>query len=263
VVVGVAALAHALAFGGTAMGSSTPASAPEAAAPPAAGAPSQANAVAPAPAGVVALSNERTSTTWAHPSEEAKIHLQPASRSRTIARTRLMTEDGYPEVYLVLATLVDDHGQRWARVRVPGRPNGLIGWVAAVDLGTFHVTHWHIVISLGARRLTAYLNGRRRFSVPVGVGKRSTPTPTGHFWIRERFRLANPAGPYGPWAFGTSAYSKLTDWPGGGVVGIHGDFGEPRAIPGAPSHGCVRVRDTDLARVAPRIGVGTPVTIVR
>jgi hypothetical protein len=208
-------------------------------------------------------SNERTTTTWAHPVEDGSIRLQPDRTARRIARIHLLTEDGFPEVYLVLATLVDAHGQAWARIRVPGRPNGLIGWVPAVDLGTLHVTHWHVVIGLGARRLTAYLNGRVRFSAPVGVGKPSTPTPTGHFWIRESFKVPGRGSPYGPWAFGTSAYSRLTDWPGGGVVGIHGDFGEPQAIPGDPSHGCVRMLDGDLARLARIIPVGTPVTIVR
>jgi hypothetical protein len=256
-------LAQAVAFGGAAVASATPAPIGEAS-------PSAASAnVPPLPPAVAAqprdvtLSNERTSTTWVHPVEEAKIHVRPEVGSRTIVRTHLLTEDGYPEVYLALAAHIDHKGQKWVRVRIPMRPNGRIGWVPAVDLGTFHVTHWHIVISLGARRLKAYLDGRLRFTVPVGVGKPSTPTPTGSFWIRERFRLANPAGPYGPWAFGTSAYSRLTDWPGGGVVGIHGDFGEPAAIPGDPSHGCVRMRDSDLARVAPRIQVGTPVRIVR
>jgi hypothetical protein len=208
------------------------------------------------------LSNERTSTTWAHPVEEAPIHLHPTGASRTIARTHLLTEDGLPETYLLLATYVDSHGEQWVRTRVPARPNGLIGWVPAADLGQFHISHWHIVIRLGARSLKAYLGGRLRFTAPVGVGKPSTPTPTGHFWIRESFPV--PSGsPYAPWAMGTSDYSHLTDWPGGGVVGIHGAFGEPQKIPGDPSHGCVRMRTGDLMHLARLIPVGTPVTIVR
>jgi lipoprotein-anchoring transpeptidase ErfK/SrfK len=45
-------------------------------------------------------------------------------------------------------------------------------------------------------------------------------------------------------------------------VGIHGDLGEPQLIPGDPSHGCVRLRDSDIARLAPRLALGTPVHIV-
>jgi len=45
-------------------------------------------------------------------------------------------------------------------------------------------------------------------------------------------------------------------------VGIHGDFGAPQLIPGDPSHGCVRMRAPDLAWLAPRVTLGTPVDIV-
>ena len=211
----------------------------------------------------VALSNERTVTTWAHPLEEARIRAQPSVRSRSIARTHLATEDGFPEVYLLLSSLTDAQGGLWVRVRIPGRPNGRVGWVSREALGEFHTTHWLLEISLSARRIKAYDGGKLRFSAPVGVGKPSTPTPAGRFWIREIFKIANRSNPYWPYAIGTSAYSRLTDWPGGGVVGIHGDFGEPQLIPGDPSHGCVRMRAADLARLAPRLQLGTPVHILR
>jgi lipoprotein-anchoring transpeptidase ErfK/SrfK len=45
-------------------------------------------------------------------------------------------------------------------------------------------------------------------------------------------------------------------------VGIHGDFGEPQLIPGDPSHGCVRMRGSDIAWLAPRLSLGAPVQIV-
>ena len=65
----------------------------------------------------------------------------------------------------------------------------------------------------------------------MGVGRPSLPTPAGHFYLREKLRAIG-APMYGPYALGTSAYApKLTDWPGGGVVGIHGTD-EPRAHPG-------------------------------
>ena len=68
-------------------------------------------------------------------------------------------------------------------------------------------------------------------------------------------------GVYGLWAFGTSAYSVLSDWPGGGVVGIHGT-NEPQRIPGRPSHGCVRVPNRAISRLARIMPVGTPVRIL-
>jgi lipoprotein-anchoring transpeptidase ErfK/SrfK len=150
----------------------------------------------------------------------------------------------------------------WIQLRIPGRPNGRTGWVSRDALGAFHETRWLLVIDRRARRLTAFVDGRPRFTAPVGVGKPSTPTPPGHFWIRERFRITDPSNPYWPYALGTSDYSTLSEWPGGGVVGIHGDFGEPRLIPGDPSHGCVRMRGPDIAWLAPRLSLGTPVQIV-
>jgi hypothetical protein len=214
------------------------------------------------PAADAALSNGTTTTTWAHPMTVLPIYSEPSAHSRGLSRTRIFTEDGFPEVYLLLASEADAQGRVWVKMRVPGRPNGRIGWVPREALGGFHTTHWKVVINLHRRRLVAYLDGHRRFVAPVGVGRPNTPTPTGQFWIRERFRIAKRSNPYWPWALGTSAYSILTDWPGGGIVGIHGDFGEPRKIPGDPSHGCVRMRDADIAKLAPLITLGTPVEIV-
>ena len=62
---------------------------------------------------------------------------------------------------------------------------------------------------------------------------------------------------YGPYAVGTSAYSALSDWPGGGVVGIHGTD-QPWLIPGRPSHGCIRMRNRDITFLVYRLPLGTP-----
>ncbi|HEX3510543.1 MAG TPA: L,D-transpeptidase [Solirubrobacteraceae bacterium] len=210
----------------------------------------------------VVLSNERTKTTWANPSDELPIYTQPESHGRVIAHTHLLTEDGFAEVYLLLSCRVDAKGRAWIKLRIPGRPNGRVGWVSSEALAELHVTHWAIVVNRRRELLTVYRNGRQVFVAPVGVGKPSTPTPPGHFWIRERFRLKDPANPYYPYAFGTSDYSTLSEWPGGGVVGIHGPFGEPQKIPGAPSHGCVRMRDAGVAWLGAHVPIGTPVLII-
>jgi hypothetical protein len=62
-------------------------------------------------------------------------------------------------------------------------------------------------------------------------------------------------------AFGTSALSNVeTDWPGGGVIGIHGT-NEPSLIPGHPSHGCIRVPNWEIVKLARLLPIGTPLTI--
>ena len=95
---------------------------------------------------------------------------------------------------------------------------------------------------------------------PVGVGRTNWPTPRGQFYIRDRVQnLTSPF--YGPVAFGTSARSSvLTDWPAGGFIGIHGTD-QPELIPGRISHGCIRMRNTDILRLARLMPVGTPLTI--
>jgi lipoprotein-anchoring transpeptidase ErfK/SrfK len=61
-------------------------------------------------------------------------------------------------------------------------------------------------------------------------------------------------------AFGSSDYSVLSDWPGGGIIGIHGT-NEPLLIPGRPSHGCIRVRNRAVRRLWRLMPVGTPLVI--
>jgi lipoprotein-anchoring transpeptidase ErfK/SrfK len=78
-----------------------------------------------------------------------------------------------------------------------------------------------------------------------GVSCSSTPAPAGHFWIDERSQITDPSSGYYPYAFGTTDYSTLTDWPGGGVVGIHGPYYDAQGIPGYISHGCIRLGVTD------------------
>jgi lipoprotein-anchoring transpeptidase ErfK/SrfK len=93
------------------------------------------------------------------------------------------------------------------------------------------------------------------------VGAPGTPTPAGRFYIREKLRSLEGGTIYGPLAFGTSAYSRLSDWPRGGVVGIHGT-NQPQLIPGRPSHGCVRVRNRAILRLGRLMPLGTPVRIL-
>jgi lipoprotein-anchoring transpeptidase ErfK/SrfK len=98
------------------------------------------------------------------------------------------------------------------------------------------------------------------FRARIGIGRPQWPTPAGEFYVRNRIRgFAAPM--YGPLAFGLSARSAvLTDWPGGGFVGIHGTD-QPALLPGRVSHGCIRLRNADILRLGRRLPVGTPVTI--
>ena len=213
------------------------------------------------PADAEKLSNERTLTRFAHASARGFIRTAPAVSAKARAPIKLDTELDLPNVYLVLRRWTDpDDGREWLLVRIPQRPNGKIGWLQRDRVGPLHTTRKRIVVNRRTLRLTLYRDGKRIFRAPVGIGEPSTPTPAGKFWIRERLKLRGSGGLYGALAFGTAAYSTLSDWPKGGVVGIHGT-NQPGLIPGRPSHGCIRMKNRHILRLGRLIRVGTPVRI--
>jgi lipoprotein-anchoring transpeptidase ErfK/SrfK len=213
------------------------------------------------PTGAVKLSDERLATRWAHTADIQPIFSRPSAKAHRVARLHLLTEDSFPEVYLVLARWKNDAGNAWLKIRVPMRPNGRTGWVRQSALRSLHTVHTRLRVNRHTLRVTLYVHGRKRFSAWIGVGKPATPTPAGHFWIREKFHVGGHTI-YGPRAIGTSAYAPtLSDWPGGGVVGLHGT-NEPALIPGRPSHGCIRLRNHDILRLYRLVPTGTPVEIV-
>ena len=83
-------------------------------------------------------------------------------------------------------------------------------------------------------------------------------TPVGNFYVTARFVPDNSF--LGVFAFETSAYSRLTDWPGGGVVGIHGTS-LPQLLGQAVSHGCVRMSNEAASFLRRYVPVGTPIKI--
>ena len=161
---------------------------------------------------------------------------------------------------MVLAQQQAADGATWVHLRLPQRPNNVTGWVRRAALGPFQLVQTRLVVSRRTLRITLFDHGRRRFRAPVGMGAPGTPTPTGSFWIREKFHVSGNSL-YGTRAMGTAAYSNvLTDWPGGGVIGIHGTD-QPGLIPGRPSHGCMRLRNRDAERLYALTPVGTPLLI--
>jgi L,D-transpeptidase catalytic domain len=206
------------------------------------------------------LSDEKTFSRWAHPNDRAPVRRAPNGSSRTITRLRFLTEDRRPEIYLALRRTWDRSGQEWVKIRLPRRPNGTTGWVRRESFGPWHHVRTRLVINRRTLRAKLYRNGRQIWSSRVGVGAPGTPTPAGRFYIREKLRSLQGGTIYGPLAFGTSAYSSLSDWPRGGVVGIHGT-NQPWLIPGRPSHGCVRVPNRKIRQLGRRMPLGTPVRI--
>ena len=197
---------------------------------------------------------------WIHPRAEAWVHVAPSLRSHKFVQLHMTTEDDYPEVYLVLRRITLANGVTWLKIAVPMRPNGRTGWIVKSAAGPIHGVYRFLVVDRHTLRIRLFVKGKAIWSAPVGIGKPSTPTPSGLFWVREEFVLPDQTF-YGPYAFGTSAYASITDWPGGGVVGLHGTS-EPYLIPGRPSHGCIRLRNQDILWLALHVPRGTPVAII-
>lgn len=166
------------------------------------------------------------------------------------------TRDGAPLTLLVAQRL-----RGWDRVYLPMRPNGTTGWIhdAAVTLA---VDPFRLVVDLGAHKVNVLKNGKLVRSEKAGVGRSVLPTPRGHYFLVELLRQPDPNGPYGPWAFGLSAFSgKLYSFGGGpGEIGLHGtDY--PAGLGTNVSHGCIRVSNTAISWFANTLPLGTPVDI--
>ena len=177
-----------------------------------------------------------------------------------MARLYRWTPEGTTNIVTALARAVDARGRIWVKVRLAVLPNGTTGWVPRAALGGYATVTTRLVVD--RRRMTATLlrSGRGVMRVPVGIGTAAAPTPAGEFYVRNRLTRYRSSF-YGPVAFGTSARSqRLTDWPGGGFIGIHGTD-RPELIPGRVSHGCIRMRNADIRRLARLMPIGTPVSI--
>jgi lipoprotein-anchoring transpeptidase ErfK/SrfK len=206
------------------------------------------------------LSHPGFSSTWAYLESATSAYASPSTHSAVLGYLGLTTQDGTSEL-LFEQQRVLIHGTWWVQVRLPLRPAGQIGWVPERVLGAPQTVHTYVVVSTERMTLTLYRDGKVIFVTPVGTGKPSTPTPHGSFYIRDRLTGFSAGSIYGPLAFGTSALSNVeTDWPGGGVIGIHGTD-EPSLIPGHPSHGCIRVPNWEIVKLAQLLPIGTPLTI--
>jgi len=150
---------------------------------------------------------------------------------------------------------------RWLEVMLPGRPDGSTGWIAQTGTRE-HVTGWRILVDLTARRVRVYRDGLTLRTFQAVVGKPSTPTPTGQFFVEETVQM-EPGQAGGPFALALSARSNvLQEFEGGpGQIAIHGRNDLGGTLGAAESHGCIRLATASIDWLAARIGPGTPVKI--
>lgn len=166
-------------------------------------------------------------------------------------------ENGAPRVFLVQAKMPD-----WWQVLLPTEPNGSTGWVKA-DQVTASQTPYRIVIARGDHKLRLFSNDQMIAEETVAIGTADAPTPGGRFYLMELLQPSNPNGPYGPYAFGLNGFSTSLDSFGGRdpVIGIHGT-NDPSSLGRDVSHGCIRLSNDAINRLAQTVPLGTPVEII-
>ena len=196
---------------------------------------------------------------------EISVRASPKIGARRVAVMKQFRADFRPQYVLALDSVKAKKTGKvtWYRISVPGRPNGRTGWVPAAALD-IHPVHKRLIVYRGARRFEFWDGNKLVRAGKVAVGKPGAETPLGLFYVTWKF---NPSidpewAILGAYAFETSAYSKLTDWPGGGIVGMHGTPW-PSLLGQAVSHGCVRVRNDNMEFLRNRVPLGTPVKIVQ
>jgi lipoprotein-anchoring transpeptidase ErfK/SrfK len=187
---------------------------------------------------------------------------RPDHRSTRVAAVRAWRPiTGTPTVLPVIAHRRGTDGRSWLRVLLPGRPNGHAGWVWSRGSRSAS-TSWYLLAQTARRRITVYYRGRAVRAFRAVVGKPSTPTPHGRFFVEETVQLArNLVG--APFALALSARSNvLAQFDGGpGQIALHG-LGNVGGVPGtAVSHGCLRLDYRSISWLARRIGPGVPVSI--
>jgi lipoprotein-anchoring transpeptidase ErfK/SrfK len=167
-------------------------------------------------------------------------------------------EDGAPRVFLVKSRRDD-----WLEVLLPVRPNGTKGWIRASEV-SLSENDYRIRIELGGHRITVWKGPQVIDEEPIGVGQGNTPTPGGEYYITELLAQPNPNGPYGPFAYGLSGYSDVLRTFAGadGVIGLHGT-NDPAGLGHDVSHGCIRMSNDGISRLARELPLGTPVVILQ
>jgi lipoprotein-anchoring transpeptidase ErfK/SrfK len=142
------------------------------------------------------------------------------------------------------------------RVRLPWQPNGAAGWINANNVA-LQQTRGRMAVSTTHRRLTLFRAGSAVRTVPVVVGKPSTPTPVGLFAVLWAIPW-HPRDFLGSWVLELAAHSDvLQHFDGGdGTVGIHGRGGASLLDPlgSARSPGCIRLSNDAIDWLVHTIG---------
>ena len=213
----------------------------------------------PKPPAVRKLSGVNHTYRWATLRNRTVARSGPSRTARVVDVLPFLTPENTQNIVALLEARRIKN-KEWVKVRLAKLPNNSVGWVRRADVGALRLVRTRLVVSRANFTATLYKAGKQVFRAPIGVGQSNWPTPRGEYYIRMKLCCYGNAI-YGPYAFGLSARSAvLTDWPGGGFIGIHGT-NAPGLIPGRISRGCIRMRNGDITRLNRLLSTGTPVSV--
>jgi lipoprotein-anchoring transpeptidase ErfK/SrfK len=183
------------------------------------------------------------------------VYHTPGAR-RPFAHFKKSNGYGQPRVFLVKKRLAG-----WEQVYLPMRPDGVTGWVRDSSVSLAY-DPYRVVVSLGRHMVWVYKSGSRILATKAGVGRSISATPTGTYFLVMLLKQPTSNTVYGPYAFGTSAFSTVYYHFGGGPgeIGLHGTD-DPQALGTNVSHGCIRIANRAIAKLAHRLPLGTPLII--
>jgi hypothetical protein len=107
-----------------------------------------------------------------------------------------------------------------------------------------------IYVDLWKNKLSLIQNGKIAEQYPIAPGTAETPTPIG------QFKVVKKSSHWGS-GFGSRWLGLNVPW---GQYGIHGT-NRPYLVGQNVSHGCIRMRNSDVEKLFPKVPVGTPVVI--
>lgn len=160
-----------------------------------------------------------------------------------------------------LVVVVLENQGEWMKVLITARPNHTTGWIKADDV-TIAATDYRMELDLSTYHLKVFKGAELFIESDVVIGKDSTPTPLGRFFVTEKIKNQSDRGVYGAWILPTNGYSEVLDTFDGGLpqVAFHGT-NQPELIGTKASNGCVRLPNDVVSKIAEAIPAGTPIDI--
>jgi hypothetical protein len=187
-----------------------------------------------------------------------RVRAEPDPNARVIRLMHEFRRDYRRQEIFAVSSQIGADGQPWYRISVPGRPNGRMGWIPA-SLVQLQPTVAKVEVHRRSRKIDLFWHEKRVWRARIGVGAPGMETPLGLYYATARF-VPHHDKYLSVFAVETSGYSKLTEWPGGGVFGIHGTP-EPWLLGKAVSHGCIRVSNRTARKLRRYVPLGTPISI--